>query len=382
VKKVDYLGLSGFPYGLAAVEKQKLIARGLVNAGVNVTVICNRWGSFNSDQLKRKGNCSGVNYIYTTPFLSKPAIFFVRRITLFIGWWGEILNILFRRQDAFLVSSEDFFQVMAYSLVAKIKRKKIFLTYVEEVSELFAGSAFNRFKVFLFNKYTWKIIDGALPISEYLIKKVREKNPSLPLMKLPTLADFSLFPEAGNKKEKYFLFCGAARYLEVIQFIIDSFDLVEDQEYSLYLVSGGSADEIENVNNAIDLSSRRSKIKRFGFLSYNELIEKYINATGLLIPLRNNIRDIARFPHKIGEYCASRVPIISTNVGEMNFYFSHKESALMAQQFNPVDFAGQMQFVIDNPQLAENIGKQSRLIGENHFDYNLMGKKVCSFLGF
>ncbi len=378
--KIDYLGLSGFPYGLAAIEKQKLIAKGLVNSGVKVTVICNRWGNYNSDRLKRKGIFAGINFIYTSPALSKPTNFFLRRFTLFVGWWGELITILFRTQDAFIVSTENFFQILVYSIIAKIKKEKIYLTYVEDINVLLSNTLLNKVKILLFKKFTWKIIDGAFPISEYLIKSVKQNNPSLPLLKLPTLVDFDQFPRVQGKGDKYFLFCGAARYLEIIEFIIESFNRLNDNECYLYLIAGGSENEIEKLDECIYRSMKKDRIRKFDFLEYEDLIEKYINATGLLIPLRNNIRDIARFPHKIGEYCASRVPILSTNFGEVNFYFSHKKNALLADKFDPSDFAAQMQFVIDNPLLAERIGENSRKIGEQNFDYKLMGAKIYKFL--
>ena len=378
--RIDCLGLPGFPYGLAAVEKQKLIARGLVEAGADVTVICNRWGSFNSENLKRKGDFLGIKYIYTTPVVIKPKSFLARRFVVIYGWLNEILKLMARKQDIFLVSSEDFFHVLVYSLIARLKGKKIFLTYVEDVNVLFNNSWLNNLKVKLFNKYTWKMLDGAFPISEYLMESVRVSNPSLPIMKLPTLVDFDLFEEEKKSGDKYFLFCGAAQYYEIIRFIINAFDRVDNKDYMLYLVANGSENETDILKKMIALSAKKDQVRLFGFLSYEELIRKYINASGLLIPLRNNIRDIARFPHKIGEYCASRVPIISTNFGEIRFYFTDRQSAFLADDFDEAEFASQMQYVADHPDAAVLSGKNSRKIGEENFDYRTMGKQILSFM--
>ena len=50
---------------------------------------------------------------------------------------------------------------------------------------------------------------------------------------------------------------------------------------------------------------------------YNE----FFNSEALLIPLRNTIQDIARFPNKLSEYVGVSGLIITTDVGEIKDYF-------------------------------------------------------------
>jgi glycosyltransferase involved in cell wall biosynthesis len=378
--RIHYVGLSGFPFGLAAIEKQKLIARGLVDAGADVTVICNRWGNFDSEKLSKSGEFLGVRYYYTTHYTSRPTSFLKRRLAISVGRLIEIFTLFTNKQDIILVSSENFYHIFLYYLIAKIKRKKIFLTYVEDVSFMFSSSGLNKIKIKLFDRYIWKILDGAFPISEYLMDKVNKANPSLPKLKLPTIVDFGIFMPVEEKKTKYFLFCGAANYYEVIAFIIEAFEKVPESDYKLFLVSNGSEADVLRLKNRISASSKRTKIELFGFLNYRDLINLYLNASGLLIPLRNNVRDLARFPHKIGEYCASRVPILSTDYGEIHFYFKHLESALLAKEYNSNEFAGLMEFVVNNPEVSFYIGTKSRLIGEKYFEYKSKGKEILEFM--
>lgn len=70
--KIALLGTVGFPYGLAEVEKQKLIAKALVKQNVEVTVVC-RHGEFSVNRgIKRKGRVYGIRYIYTSFITYRP----------------------------------------------------------------------------------------------------------------------------------------------------------------------------------------------------------------------------------------------------------------------------------------------------------------------
>ena len=74
----------------------------------------------------------------------------------------------------------------------------------------------------------------------------------------------------------------------------------------------------------INESSKKNNIRLFSNISYDKLISLYKQCTAFVIPLRPNINDVARFPHKISEFCASGKPFISNNYGEVDVYFKDK----------------------------------------------------------
>ena len=72
---IVYLGNSGFPYGLAEVQKMILISKSLLDAGCSVTVVCNRsiHEQARHPDLKASGSYEGIDFIYVTgnPFRSE-----------------------------------------------------------------------------------------------------------------------------------------------------------------------------------------------------------------------------------------------------------------------------------------------------------------------
>ena len=115
-------------------------------------------------------------------------------------------------------------------------------------------------------------------------------------------------------------------------------------------------------------------------LTYNELVKYYMNAFGLLIPLTPSLRDKVRLPHKIGEYTAAAKPIITTNFGEIKYYFTDLHDALISDKFDPECYADKMKYIIKNPDKAMHIGINGKLSGQKNFDYRLYGRLMRKFI--
>ena len=88
---VVYLGETGFPYGLAAIQKMTLVSKALIRAGAKVTVI-NRRGKFSPAKpldLSVKGVHEGIHYVYTSGTIYRPKKFSARSLQKLRGLVGE-----------------------------------------------------------------------------------------------------------------------------------------------------------------------------------------------------------------------------------------------------------------------------------------------------
>jgi glycosyltransferase involved in cell wall biosynthesis len=142
----------------------------------------------------------------------------------------------------------------------------------------------------------------------------------------------------------------------------------------------GSPSEIRGIQEIIDRKGLQEKILLKTKLPFKKLIEEYQEALALLIPLRTTSQDAARFPHKIGEYIATGRPIITGNVGEINYYFFGKENAYIADEFTIAAYARLMENVVSNKNAANLIGERGRKLGEQTFHYSSYGSKISNFL--
>lgn len=384
-----FLGFSAFPYGLAEVQKIILISKALIITGNKVTVIC-RNGLHNKQersQLKAEGFYENIEYKYVSGSCFRNEKFLKRR---FFEVKGKINEILFLRKrakenklDYAILSTRSFPSIVLYFLLAKVLKFKIILNYVEYYSatEKKKSQIRKRVNDMLFDGYAPSLSDAVFPISEFLINHFKKRTPNKAFLKIPGLTDFDRYHNIEKEEgEKYFLFCGSAGYKEIILFIIDSFELIDDSYYYLYLVINGDQNEMQEVQRYVNRQKKKEKIKIYTKLTDNKLFTHYKNATALLIPLRPTFQDIARFPHKTGEYMSSGNPVISTNYGEIKYYFTDNVNMLLAESYDIKLFADKMKFVVNNPSKAQEIGIEGRSLARKLFDYRYKAKEINDFM--
>ena len=99
----------------------------------------------------------------------------------------------------------------------------------------------------------------------------------------------------------------------------------------------------------------------------------------MLIPLNFDQRDKARFPHKLGEYCAAGKPIITSNWGEIPNYFRHNENAILLSSADPAELGQRMTELESNSELALSLGNNAYKTAVDRFSYDIFGEKILRF---
>ncbi|ULQ54440.1 glycosyltransferase [Flavihumibacter fluvii] len=386
-KKIVYIGTSGFPFGLAQVERQKLIAKGLLANKVGVLII-SRYGiqpegkeqaEFNSAEFE------GIPFQYASGYTYRPNSFFRRNFLKFYGLVNEFFILRVQKKQyegvVMLVSTLAFYNILYYKVISKLLGITMVIDNIEYFSSMqIPKSKFVKLDNYLYDNYSHKLADKVIGISDFLINVAKKGSPDKPVLKIPSIVDFSKFRSNAVEEQNFFLYCGQAAYFEVIAFIIDAFEMIDDRSFSLYLVSNGHPMDMQKLKDRISSSKKRDIIRLFSGVPFQQLVDLYMTSKALLIPLRNTRQDIARFPHKIGEYCAAGKPIVSTNIGEVASHFKDGVNAVLAETYDYRQFSEKMKTIIDNPELSATIGKNGFEFGKMNFDHLQLGAKIKDFI--
>lgn len=375
-----HVGISGFPFGSAAINKCLAVYEVLWGGDVDVLVINNRARHQKGlpIEINKKGKYKNIKYCYTTPTPFKPKKFIDKRYYNFIGRVKEFfllvkLALKGEIDIMFFYPEANFFELLYYRVFSKLFRIPLVSHYVE-YRTAFSNKRRLWIKIndSLFDKYFMRFVDGVLPISEYLIKHMKKSGYNKPYIKIPPLVDFEIIEKHIEQQstKKYFLYNGSLGYSDAIDLILESFNLVNDDRFYLYMVLNGSLDDMKVFKEKLNMHPKKKRIKIFSKLEYKVLLELLYDAKALLVPLNDSIKDKARFPQKIAEYSATGNPIISTNYGEVKKYFKDEENALIADSFSSVLIAGKMNFVIKNASLSKIIGQKGYETGLKFFDAN------------
>ena len=368
----------GFPvYFIAANTKIRFLGRGLTSLGDRVLLL-NKFYSKNNNAPKH-GFEDGIEYV---SFHKKGGKIRTSIINTF-----KTFGLLKRsKRDNSLnvayIGCGNFFILAPIAMYAKLLRYKVAFIFEEFQAGLDLPLLY-KVNGYLHSYMLGYFADYIMPISEFLINKSQKFNK--PIIKLPICADFINITHPGRvcDGEKYFLYCASAIYKKAFRFVIDAFLFAFEKDHSvkLHLILSGNDEFINEDKEYIKQKRLESIIEVKTQVPYEELINEYMNATGLLIPLfKNNIMDVARFSQKISEYLSTSRPVITTEVGEVAHYFKDKENMFISQQDDPVCFGEVMKYVVDHPIEAEKVGKAGYEMGKNNFDYRVLAGSLAKFL--
>ncbi len=383
-KHIAFVGLTGFPNEpSASINRCLMISKLLSNLDWEISYI-NHWPYNNIDkninldfQFELKSN----NFYSKHFFNSKYYRFLLKKIS----WLADILNLLKINRKSKItvlyVYNPHIFNIVIYRLLSFFINSKVCLSYVEFRSKIVGRDTIGlKLNDYLFDNYAMYLCDGVNPISNSIEKHVRDRRHSVKQLRIPPLFDFNLVLKNELITEcmpyKYFLYCGSTSYIEIIENIITAYVMTKSDIKLLLILNG----PMQKINKSSVYLKNKGNIIIKSDLKYNLLISYMCNAFVLLIPLRNNIQDIYRFPNKIAEYTFAKRPIITTNIGEISYYFEDKKNAIFAKSESSDDLLDSMNWCLNHVDLISNIGLEAFSIGEKHFSTSSIYRELDKFL--
>lgn len=369
---------SGYGYSFSAVNtKTEFMVLGLKNHGVYCTVINSVVGI--NEVRQRTVLNNGVCNIISYPKKGNQIVSWLKNVDAL----KTDLKQLYHQESAnvIILESPDYHIYRLYCYYSHKYGYKI-ATISHEWSPTVRGihplrRPFKNLYTRTFGFYS----DAILPISEYIIDKINHFNK--PYLKVPVLASFDEEPAGEGTAKDYFLYCVYAAYTRVIIPVIEAYmEYLKSAngDYKLILVLGGSDAQVGVVADYLSQQEYGKSVSIRRKVPYGELMGLYRNAAGLIIPLDpDSEQDYARFSQKIAEYASSASPIISCRVGEINYYFKDKESAILCN-YGKEGFINAFLWIADHPVEAERIGRNGFEVGKRYFNYKTVGERLSNFL--
>ncbi|HOR02705.1 MAG TPA: glycosyltransferase [Candidatus Syntrophosphaera sp.] len=383
-KPVDaavFLSGTGFPEAKTAYNhKLTMLGKALLLTGFRPIITSK---SPSPDHPGPERGCSeGIDFLYFCPV--ERSMNKLRKIANYIRASYRELRYLIREAKrskhlVLIISIGPPWQVMYYSMLRNVLKARLVASIMEyHVSEARGLSA--KIKAVFFDHYSYLFCDGIMPISSFLADLTLRRNPNKPVQIVPVLADYGYFSQAKLPEELsgriYFLFCAGVGYSETIEFCIRAFKQMNNQTANLVLILSGKKNQVDRFRVE---KAKHGRIIVYNALPYDELFALYSGARALLIPLRENHRDEARFPQKIAEYLSSGRPIITNSFGEINHYFPDGRDACVLSSYDTRLYAEAMDSLVGDKGLADILGNRGRELGQRNFDYRAVAKSLEDF---
>lgn len=342
--KISFVGLGGCPFSNRAADvRQNAFAELFVELGYEVEII-NRFSRTKNNRrysnykvvepfrnVKAKGKASFV-FFYTLTLLLEP-------LRLLHSHFTQPISIIY-------VYSAHTIDHILYKLLAWVIGAKMVSQYCEFHSCSLRNNFYFRFNKKYIDSFVPKLWDGAFCISHFLMEECHKTNPKTKTLLVYPICNFSNYNEMTtsiHSNEDYLLLCSSVSYQSVVRFCIKSYLQSKASEVMrLVVVLSGDRQKIDK------LKKEFPEVTFLYDIDYTLLIDYYRNAKALLIPLRENVRDKARFPHKICEYVAAKGLVVTTNLGEMPYVFKDGENALVANGYDINTFSEKLDMLANN----------------------------------
>lgn len=361
---------------VAANKKTELLARGLHACGNRIT-IHNGIEGVQGISDEERYDIPDIGHIISYPRVGKRLY---EPITNFRKLREDLISIYRPQEKNIIILLAPFYHIyFEYQILAKLCGYKIVVISHEWQTALTHPTVLHKILRYTYSRLFGYGIDAILPISDFIIKRISHFNK--PILKTPVLGEFIPL-EILEKRKNEFIYCGTVEYERAFMILVEAYKIYASKNQNpatLTLVLSGRRELIDSVKHKIG-NLPNGEIKILTGLTYRDLYKLYSTATALLLPLDpDNRQDKARFSQKIAEYIASGTPMITNPVGEINNYFTNKESAIITP-YSPKGFALSMEWVTSHMEEGEEIGRKGWNVGKKEFDYLCFGKKLNEFL--
>lgn len=375
--KVIFLGCTNnYGFGFSAnVTKIGYMAKGLMEAGVDCAI---HNGIIGSSDIEKDQTVT-VDCIPVTTF-KKRSNQLVSTILNIGRLYKYLKNEHKKGERNVVITTLSLYHILiAYYLISKLAGYK-FVAISHEWGPTLKGN--QKIKYWLYCLYAktfgW-YTDGILPISEYIIERI--KHFKKPYFKVPILAEFNNEKQCDTEKNNSILYCASVEYKRVLIMLINAYKLYAENggSMNMILVLNGPEDMIENIRKYIKTNGMHERITIKTKLPYKELTKEFEKALALIIPLNPNYdQDKARFSQKIAEYLSSKTAILTNKVGEINYYF--KDNEAITCDYSETAFANTFKWIEEHEKECITIGYNGYKRGETDFNYKTVGKGLKYFL--
>jgi glycosyltransferase involved in cell wall biosynthesis len=115
-----------------------------------------------------------------------------------------------------------------------------------------------------------------------------------------------------------------------------------------------------------------------GYLPFEELPWYLGCADIFVLPFPNKIYNVGRWPNKICDFMCLGRPTVSNPFGDIKTLFENNSIGLLAE-CNPEDFSNKVFYLIEHPDVAEQLGKEARRVAETQYNWRVLTDKLESF---
>jgi glycosyltransferase involved in cell wall biosynthesis len=380
-----------FPKGMAATNRIIAYSKGLIGNGAKVDVFLMNPSDFKGTSLyPSRGNFEGINYNYPIGrirFRFKLFHFFEIILGIFATLFTLYKNQKYNKIDSLIISSELPFILFLFTRFARMTNVKSIFIF-DEYPSVMRKSGLDRLSLFTRWKYDFalKKVSGMVSIIDKLLE-VYNINLKKPSIVLSTITDTSKYsPNHTNVKfsgRDYLCYMGSLDLTkDNVDLIIKAFNLLKYKytNIDLHVYGNASGEDNKKLLDLIFKLGLKDRVILKGQVNGNEVPNILMNAKVLVTSQTNSLRIKGGLSTKLGEYLASGVPCLLTDVGQISKHVENNEHVFLVKPDSVHEYAETLNKILDDYAEAVCVAKKGQKYLFDNFSHIVMGKKLLDFI--
>ena len=383
------LGSLSYPKGSAPTNRIHLYCKALRAAKGSPLVISLDAPFDDSQPFRFVGRYEGIPFCYSRRTYIRKENFFERNADRLHGLISAILLIRRRKKRNSNVVVLFFSALPVDEMILALSLKLLNVKLIKECNEapdfIIKEKRLVRMHNFFLKNVKLKRYDGIIVISNFLWEYYSKIYPVYRMFQIPILVDLNRFKVSqdkvhdSNKVITYIGFIGGNK--DGLNDLIESIAIVSRSfsKLTLNLVGSGYKGDLESFIEKVNGLNLSGIIHILGNKDSSEIPIILANSDFLILTRPDSNQAKAGFPTKLGEYLASKKPVIITKTGEVTNYLEDNKSAYLVDAGDINGIAERILFAINDKQ-AEKIGLEGFRIAEQYFDYKLYSNELFNVL--
>lgn len=122
------------------------------------------------------------------------------------------------------------------------------------------------------------------------------------------------------------------------------------------------------------------KFVQFEGWQAQENIRSYVKRADIgIIPHVKSIQTDASIPHKLGYYMSEALPVITSNCISLERMVLNHDAGKVFESQNPKELAEHIDYLLDNPQEAEQLGKNGKKATDSVFNWDITVQPLVDY---